>query len=196
MKANFAAKLPVLAKLCVLAALAVATNVATNAVLARSGPKKSTVVPQSASKSRTNRARVAEVGSPKLPPVKPRGLTAIDDLRVEATPAGIHIVGQGTVRDFRPTGAFVWSVRVRDAVSREVLAEQRYDSQVFHVPADAGDTHPTFEDVLKPDVHPGNYKLELALYDVPRRGIGLLNDPDLAKQMLMAKKTVDITVAP
>ena len=93
-------------------------------------------------------------------------------MKVKRIADGFHVSGQANIREVRPNAAFVWSIRVRDPVNRVFVAEQRYDTQVFQVPAETHELSPTFQDTIDPPLQPGKYKIELVLYEVPPDGIG------------------------
>ncbi len=128
-----------------------------------------------------------------VPPLS-TGITSVDWLKVELEPEGIHVSGQARIRDLRPNVFFDWAIRVRDPASRKILAEQRYDNQIFQPPQATHELSPSFDGTINPTLPPGIYKIELALYEVPPGGVALLNDPGMSEHQLMAKRTVKVSV--
>jgi hypothetical protein len=166
-------------KVLLLVAVSVTTSMVTSKVMAQRKKRK---VPSS-----------AVVSGAFFPS---NGITSIDSVNVALSPEGLHVKGKATIRDFRPNVAFVWSIRVRDPALRRIVAERRYDTQVFQPRQDTHELSPTFEDTINPRLPAGIYKIELVLYEVPPGGVALLDDPDMGEHQLMAKNTMKVTIGP
>ncbi|MFI5456544.1 MAG: hypothetical protein ACHRXM_13940 [Isosphaerales bacterium] len=178
-------------KVLLLVAIAVTTFIVTSEVLAQKKKRNAsspTVVFDQVRTTVGPNQRGAVPSSPSM------GITSVNSLKVELLAEGIHVSGQARVRDLRPNVAFVWSIRVRDPVSGKVVAENRYDTQIFQPRQDTHELTPTFDDTIRATLPPGIYKIELVLYEVPPGGVGLLNDPDMREHQLMAKNTVKVAI--
>lgn len=187
-------KVTSLAKAMLFVTIAVATSIVTSSVLARGGAKKQAA---SAAKVSNPSDMVVFIRPQRQPPQPTRpsaGFASMKYLKVEPLGDGFHVTGQASIRDLRPSASYVWSIRVREPVSKTFVAENRYDAQAFRPPLDTHELSPTFDDTFRPSLPPGTYKLELVLYEVPRGGVGLLSDPAMREHQLMAKNTVEVTI--
>lgn len=182
-------------KLLLLVALAVTTSLVTSTVLAWGGHAKKRVASSTAfSDPSMVPTMVGPVQQTSIPAQASNGLASVTWLRVEPFADGFHVSGQANLRDARPDAAYVWSIRIRDPVKRVVVAENRYETQIFQLPRDTHELSPTFDDTFMPSLPPGTYKLELVLYEIPPGGVGLLRNPVVRERHLMAKNTVQVTI--
>ncbi len=176
-----------------LVALGVATTFATSSLLAQVRPKSR----KKPTATATLQVKIADAPNDQFSRVAAltHGTVSVDLLNVTPGPNGLVVTGQASVRELRPNVAYVWALRVRDAAAKTVLAESRYDTQVFQVPRDTQTLLPTFDDTLRLPLPAGKYKVELALYEVPPGGIELLDNPNVKTHQLMAKKTAAVTIS-
>jgi hypothetical protein len=175
---------------------AFASSIVTTTVLAqgkRSKKKKNAQFTVRATQS--NVVTRAGSGKPSVPVFPATGRTMVESVTVTRVSNGFHVIGQASVRDARPTANFMWAVRVRNPKTKSIVAETRYDTQLFQALQDGTELRPTFEDVVTPDLQPGTYKVELVLYEVPPGGVDKLT-PAVMEHQLMAKNTATVTINP
>lgn len=179
-------------KVLLLVALGVTSSLVTSRVIAQGRAKK-----RASSANVPNPSQAPSTVGPTpavVPSYRSTGFASIEALNVVPVAGGIRVSGQANLQDVRPNVAYVWSVRVRHPVTKALLAENRYDGQIFQIPKDTHKLRPTFDDAVTLSLPPGAYKAELALYEVPPGGVGLLDDPDVKEHQLMAKHSASVTI--
>lgn len=177
-------------KVLMLVALGIATSTVTSTVVARLKTKKS----QGTQAAAAPKAQVEPAA--KKPAVLPAtsGGVSIKSMTVgRFGDNGFRIRGQAHVKvPSHPDMRFVWTVRILDPATQSVIADRRYEEQIFQTPRDTHELSPTFDDAIVPDLPKGQYKLQLMLHEVPSGGAALLDNPDLNNAHLLAKKTVQV----
>jgi hypothetical protein len=109
----------------------------------------------------------------------------MNQVKVQAAGDQVVIAAAAGIIDRRPDTAYVWWVRILDPKGKAVRFAKRYDSQAIW-PRRGRELHPTFTDILRPSLPPGNYRVEVALYQIPpKTGLAGLDDPKVARSLVM-----------
>jgi len=173
-------------KLAIVAGLAATSSALTS--LTVSTVQKAAATPPSApapfrdtTRADVRRATVGQ-SAPANTPVNQKGskavaMHAMNMLSVQMQDDIAVINAKASIMDVRDEMKYVWSVRVLDKNSGNVLFQKVYDDQVFGLP-ESRQMAPTFQDAIELPLRPGTYDMEVAAYQItPEDGLAPIRSP-------------------
>ncbi len=153
---------PLWLKIAGLAATGAATMVAT-AALMRPAPAtakaETQVKPGEAGTLTITVGPTTKGAPPPSQPWRPAGPSHVAHAHMEHTDIAVegnlvHVKAQGFIFERRPNQRYIWSLRIHDLVTNNLISKHDYIDQPFTVD---GERSPTFEDTIT--LQPGSYRV-------------------------------------
>jgi hypothetical protein len=109
--------------------------------------------------------QIKQPAQPAQLPVNAIGGARFGEMTVETGGGQVFIKGFAEVFEAVNDHQYVWLLRVYDA-KEKLIDEHHYIREAVALPAGESSASPEFKDTI--DLEPGDYRIELSLYGVPR----------------------------